>query len=539
MALLVLICIPWALALKAPFIQIDDPTYVTNNPQVLAGLQPQAVAEAFTTNRGDMWIPMTWLSLGADVSLAGVSGQANVSANDEHLELPASFSRLAVVMHTTNVLLHIANVLLLYGFLRLATRSGWRSALVAALFAVHPLRVESVAWITERKDVLSGFFGLLALIMYVKYVRKGGLLRFAGVCLLFALSLMAKPMLVTFPFLLLLLDYWPMQRWRRPGPSNASGESPPRAAPRKAAQPAPEDRAATRTLLLEKLPLLAISAAVSILTLWITISKKSLVPRELNPLGRRIATAIEGYGLYLRDTFYFGKLTVYYPVHPPEIPVVAACGAILLAVTALAVLLVRKKPLVGKPVLVGWLWYLGTLVPTSGLFQMGGQQRADRFTYFPSIGLFILLVWIWPDSWFAAPIRRKIAGFASAAVVLILVVCTSMRIMLWRNPVALYLDAIEHTEHNAYMEGVLASAKENLGLQTEAEFWYRRAIADAPNVDRFHHNLATVLARQGRLREAAAEFSKALQQQPGNPVYQRNYAWAMQKLSESAPASAP
>lgn len=329
------------------FVNVDDPIYVTDNPQVQAPLSATGVAWAFTNAHSGNWQPLTWLSHMLDYQVFGLRAGGH---------------------HLVNVLFHVLNALLLFEVLRRMTRDDassdglWRSAAVAALFALHPLHVESVAWVAERKDVLSTLFWLLTMAAYLGYVRRPSYGRYAWVLAAFALGLMAKSMLVTLPCALLLLDYWPLRRARR----------------------------ASR-LVAEKAPLFALSAAFSAVAVMAQHRGESLMSLEAYPLRWRAANAVVTYVHYLRETVWPTGLAAYYPHPKSALPLwhVAAAGVAILALTVLAVHWRKRRPYL----LVGWLWYVGTLVPVIGLVQIGTQGMADRYTYVPSIGVFIALVW--------------------------------------------------------------------------------------------------------------------------------------------------
>jgi hypothetical protein len=333
----------------------DDNLYVTDNQLVRGGLSWSGLATAFSTTQGaSYWHPLTWLSLMLDVQLFGIR--------------PGE-------LHLVNVLFHAANAVLLFLLLAGMTGAKWRSAFVAALFAFHPLHVESVAWVTERKDVLSTFFGLLTIWAYARYADRPGTARYAWVALFFVLGLLSKPMLVTMPFVLLLLDYWPLGRMDGRVP-RASGAGPVR-------PPVPLTR-----LIAEKLPLLAASAAASVVTA--VAQKQGDVMADLSlGFGLRLANAVVGYVRYLGKTIWPSSLSIFYPHPGPSLPMWQAAGAffILLLITSLVLLRLRQSPWLS----MGWFWFLGMLVPVIGLVQVGAQSIADRYTYLSLVGVFIMI----------------------------------------------------------------------------------------------------------------------------------------------------
>ncbi|HVX84746.1 MAG TPA: tetratricopeptide repeat protein [Phycisphaerae bacterium] len=491
---LLALCVVWLLAVGCPFIGLDDAIYVQQNPLAQQGLVGSGVAgigQVLTSTRGGFWLPMTWLSLGLDATLFGTG--------------PAGF-------HLTNALLHAANVVLVYAFLRGTTGSVWRSFAAAALWGVHPLRVESVAWVSERKDVLSAFFGLLALLAYVRYARTHKLGAYLASAGLLALSLMAKPMLVTFPFLLLVVDYWPLKRWGR----RRGGE-----------------------LAAEKLPFLLLAAIDSYITY--AIQSPHVIGGAGNPFPFRVENAVLSYALYLRDTVYFGGLAVWYPrlyrIEPAD--AVLAVGALAaVTVCVLAVWWRRRGGGGAGGVVAGWLWFLGTLVPAIGLVQSGEQARADRFTYFPAIGVAVLVAWAVPGGWmWRAGMRRVVAGIGAAAVAGSVVV-TAGRLMLWHDPAALYRQGIARTHNNWTLEMYLGDDAKERGDTAGAIAAYTRAVRIAPTLHEIQNNLGSMLAHEGRLDLAVEHFRLAYKTRPDNPVYAENYRRALAMLAtQSAPAS--
>jgi len=449
------------------FVGFDDPQYVTDNARVLSGFTAESVAWAFRTSWMGSWHPLTWLSHMLDAQLYGAD--------------PAGH-------HATGVLLHVANTVALFAVLRAATGARGRSALVAALFGLHPLHVESVAWVAERKDVLSTFFGLLAIAAYVGYVRRPSLVRYALVALAFAASLMSKPMLVTLPFALLLLDYWPL---RRP--------------------PAPRTG-------LDKLPLLAMSLAMAVLTL-LTQAGSMSSERHL-PLDVRVPNAALSAVAYLGQILFPAKLAMYYP-HPylaengfptPSLGWVAAAVALLVAISA-GVAIARRRYLV-----TGWCWYLLTLLPVIGLVQVGLQGRADRYTYVPSIGIFLALVWAGAEA--VAELDRRVPGtrravWGAALLALgILGVATWNQSAYWRDSLTLYEHTLAVTGVNPAIRFNYANELKRAGRAEEAIREYRLTLEATPDDPKVRVNLANALREQGRLEDAALEYRRALEQQP-------------------------
>jgi tetratricopeptide (TPR) repeat protein len=458
-------------ATRYPFVNYDDPDYVTKNEHVTAGLSATGVGWAFTTFRSSNWHPLTWLSLQLDASL---------SRTPDGVPEPFGF-------HLTSVLLHAANAALLFLALRALTGEFWRSAVVALLFAVHPLRVESVAWVSERKDVLSVFFGLLALWAYADYVKRPSPWRYLAVATAFAASLLSKPMLVTLPCLLLVLDWWPLGRvrsladWRRPA--------------------------------VEKLPLLALAAALSALTYFVQARAGTVMGLETFPLSVRAENAAVSYVQYVVKTAWPFGLAVYYP-HPAS-PwgaglsawKVGGAAVLLLAATGGAVVLRRRAPYL----LAGWLWYLGTLVPVIGLLQVGDQAYADRYSYFPQVGILIALCWGVAD---LARRHAETAAAAAAAVALAFAVATGVQLATWRDSTSLWQHDLRSAGPSplAYMN--LGAALGEAGNAAGSEEALREAIKIDRNAVLAHINLGDLLLRQGDLQGAAGEFQTACEVKP-------------------------
>jgi tetratricopeptide (TPR) repeat protein len=454
------------------FINLDDNVYVYENEHVKPGLTLAGIGWAFSTGHGDNWHPLTWISHMFDCQTYGLWPGGH---------------------HLTNVLLHAATAVLLFLVLRQMTGDLWPSAMTAALFAVHPLRVESVAWVAERKDMLSGLFFVLTLGAYARFVRgrRSGA-SYAAVVVLFALGLMAKPMLVTLPFVLLLLDYWPLGRLA-PGSDDNSWPTAGRQALR---------------LVIEKLPLFAL-AAVSCL---VTALVQRMAMKELDhvPFPWRLANAVVAYVAYLGQMIYPAGLTIFYPHPQTGLPAWKIVGAVLVlgAVTVVSVVLGRKRPYAP----VGWFWYLGMAVPVIGLVQVGIQAMADRYTYLPQIGIAMLAAWGAADLLRARPWGRKACWSASIAVLAALMGCTWHQVGTWKDPEALWNHALDCVPRNArayYNLGNHARDKHNdMALAME---YFRAAIEADPQHADAHHNLALCLASQGNQADAAVYYQRALE----------------------------
>jgi len=485
------------------FVQVDDPLYVIENPHVRGGLTLDGVGWALTTGRAANWHPVTWLSHMLDVQAFGVDPGWH---------------------HLTSLLLHVSNALLLFGLLVSLTGATWRSALVAALFAVHPLHVESVAWVAERKDVLSAFFWLLTTWAYVGFVRARKKTLYGLTLVLYALGLMAKPMLVTLPFVLLLLDVWPLERLRvdRPVPATAAsgGHRPKARRVRVRPEAMAGSIAAQWTLVREKIPLFVMAAASSIVTVMVQASGGAVTALDVDPLGLRIQNALVSTVLYLRDTFWPAGLTMLYP-YPTSIPgwQVAGALAVLVSVSWLAWRQRQTRPWL----LVGWLWYLGTLVPVSGIVRVGLQARADRYTYLPLVGFFIVVAW-----GVAALVERTPRLHPAVAVAALVAVLGCARVAraqayVWEDNVALWTRATMQTmnvgEYDAHMS--LGTAVGNQGRLEEAKEHFAAAVRLRPGSDAARLNLGIAFANLGRKADAARELDEALRLNPGNETAAR------------------
>ncbi len=478
---LIVLMLPWGLALGCQFIHIDDADYVYRNPHVMGGLSWGNITWAFSNVELHFYQPMTWLSLMLDATLMGPQ--------------PWGF-------HLGNVLFHAANTLLVFGFLRQTTLKTGRAFVAAAFFSIHPLRVESVAWVTERKDVLFAFFGLLALLAYVRFVRTRGWKWYSAALVLYVLSLLSKAVLMPLPVLLLLVDYWPLGR---------------------------SFRREWRGMLLEKVPFALVAGGIA----WITLYAVRATSVDLSgyiPLWQRIGNAFVSLVMYLRDTFYFGRLSILYPFEPLPAEEIIAAMAVIGVLTGAVLWAAWKRLEWGRPVCLGWCWFLLTIAPMLGLVQTGIQSRADRFTYFPSIGLAIALTWLWPERFnLKVPLVRMRNGVVAGG--LIVAACfTCLQLFLWQNRLALYLSGIEHTRQNWYLMARVGDACGDKG-QNElamkhpeqaaayfqmAEDYFQRSIAIEPNDYVCRNNFGALLEQEGRLREALGQYRAAEKLRPGD-----------------------
>jgi Tfp pilus assembly protein PilF len=483
--LIVATLLVYAQASQFGFVLIDDPIDVSQNPHVQSGLSLQNVIWSFTAFHDGNWMPFNWLSLMLDTTVYGFRSGG---------------------YHITNVLLHVANTVLLFAFLVRATGNELRSAFVAALFGLHPLHVESVAWIAERKDVLSTLFGLMALLAYLNYATRGRRWSFAACFLCFVCSLLAKQTLVTLPFVFLLLDFWPFARLRLPFlRAILLNDESDRTRAGRAAHAAPVRSLAW--LIAEKVPFLVASAAFCVVAVMAQAPSQAARAFTTLPLTIRCANAVVAYVAYLGKTFLPINLAVYYPHPGTEVswPTVCVAATLLAAISAAAIVSVRRYPFV----FVGWAWYLGTLVPMIGIVQVGGQQMADRYTYFPLIGLFVALVWLISELIPAGALRARIAPTAAIASLAILTATTYVQVGYWRDDQTLFEHALESARDNSFSRNKLGCALVQQGRLTEAIQQFETAARLDPHAIDPQFNLGLVLQNLGRL-DAAADHYRAV-----------------------------
>jgi len=462
------------------FVGLDDDRYVTENYLVQNGLTTEGILKAFTTFTLGLWTPLTSLSHMLIYDMYGLNPGGH---------------------HLANLLFHIANTLLLFFVLRRMTGNLWQCAFVAALFALHPLRVESVAWVTERKDVLSTFFWMLTIWGYLRYVKHPGIYRYLLVILFFILGLMAKPMLVTLPFVLLLLDYWPLYRFQY-GHSGTLDK--------------PRQWKLVFHLILEKIPFLVLSVITSVLT-CIGVRKEGTVFTSVDviPYVTRITDALVVYVKYIEKMIWPSKLAVYYPHHEMfswwEITV--ACF-LFVTMSFLSIRVMKRSPYV----IVGWLWYVGTLVPVLGIARAEQQINliADRFTYVPLIGLFIIIAWGANDLLSRWCYRRIILSIAGGIVISILIILTWKQVQYWENSITLFKHTLKHTSNNYRIHNNLGLALDKQGRTEEAIEHYLQALRIRPDDVDAHNNLGNAFIRKGNIKEAIVHFRKALSINPNN-----------------------
>jgi Flp pilus assembly protein TadD len=462
------------------FINYDDPDYVTDNANVQAGLTVKGALWALTTTHAGNWHPVTWLSHMLDCQLFGMNASGP---------------------HWVNLGLHLATTLLLFLALKDMSGAMWRSAFVAALFACHPLHVQSVAWISERKDLLSGLFAVLTLLAYTRYCRQKSWRWYLAALFFFALGLMSKPMLVTLPLILLLLDFWPLGRVPALSPGGKKGPSRLR-----------NYAGIWRLLIAEKLPFWLLAGASSILTFWAQHKAGYVIPVEALPWQMRISHSAVFYAMYLGKVFWPGNLSVFYPyprMQPGEI-----VGAVLLLVCG-SVWCIRQAR--SRPYLcVGWFWFLVMLVPVIGLVQVGLQSIADRYTYLPSIGVFIIAAWALAEAAAVSRVWRAGVALGAAALLAAGMVATRSELGYWRDSVTLFRRAAEVTETNCAVSYLLGAALRASGDLAGAASSYRSALRANPKFDAARMELGNVLFLQKEYAEAAVQFSEILRLNPGH-----------------------
>jgi tetratricopeptide (TPR) repeat protein len=471
------------------FLKIDDDEYVTYNPHVRAGLTRPSLWWDLTTFHSYNWHPLTWMSLQLDYQLFGLQ--------------PWGY-------HATNLLLHTANTILLFVALRRLTGAVWRSAAVAAFFAVHPLHVESVAWVAERKDLLSALFWMLALWAYAGYAERSGLARYLLVVLAFLASLLSKPMAVTLPCVLLLLDYWPLGRLRFGGdPETRIEDRGSRIEKGNVRSSILDPRTSRFLILAEKLPLLALAGGVCVITLL--AQRGAVKTLEQFSLPVRLLNALLAYVGYIGKLFWPHPLAAFYPHPGARLPIAqaAAAGVLLASISAWVLLQPRQRGYL----VVGWFWYLGTLVPVIGLVQVGSHAVADRYTYLPLIGLFLMLVWGVPD-FLTRPHKPEAAALLCACVV-----ATRLHIPSWHNTLTVWLHALEVTpEHNAQAHAGVGQALQESGSIQEALGHFEEVVRLEPDRATSHLNLGLVLGMLGRMDEAESHLRRAVQLDPQDAV---------------------
>jgi Tfp pilus assembly protein PilF len=465
------------------FLNFDDNLYVTQNPHVRAGLTADGIAWAFKDSSTGTWHPLTWLSLMLDSQLYGIN--------------PGAF-------HLTGLFFHVVNALLVFLVFFRMTGARLRSGFVAALFALHPLHVESVSWIAERKDVLSTFFWLLTMWTYIRYVEKPGIFRYAFMLLFFVLGLLAKPMLVTLPFVLLLVDYWPLCRIQKNSSLRIS------------------------RLVLEKIPLIALAGISSGLTFFYQRASGAMSSSEILTFSRRAANSTVSYVDYIDKMFWPVNLSVFYPF-PVTIPVWKLTASLLFLVCMSFIVIRQARRAPWFP--VGWFWYLGTLVPVIGLVQVGAQAQADRYTYVPLIGLFVVIAWGLPDllprRWISERYARAVLPILVIGFFSFLIFISRSQAQYWQNSVTLFEHALDVTTDNAVAHDQLGIVLCGEGKTEEGVTNFNEALRINPAFTDAHINLGNALVTQGKIQEAISHYTFALNIYPNDATAQNDLANAL------------
>lgn len=487
LALVAVTLVAYAGVWQNGFVSWDDPYYVSENPHVLSGLTWNGVVWAFTSTQGANWHPVTWLSHMMDVQLFGPDPGMH---------------------HAVSLVLHVVNTVLLFGVLHRMTGALGRSAFVAAIFAVHPLHVESVAWAAERKDVLSTLFWMLTIAAYLAYVERPHWRRYLLLAVVFSLGLMAKPMLVTLPFVLLLLDLWPLARKQQTG---------------------------WYALVREKIPLIGLALALSVVTFLAQRHAGAVQQLVGVPLGLRVANALVSYTRYIGKTVWPAGLAALYPF-PESLAGWKIAGAmIVLAAASIAAIAWRSR----RPyVLVGWFWYLGTLVPVIGFVQVGYQAMADRYTYIPMIGLSIIVAWGANEMLAVWPPRRAVLATAASALILASVALTRAQVQFWRDGVTLWRHTVAVTRGSFIAQTNLGYELAQRGRFAEAADQYREALRTSPNYLLARQNLGLALASQGKYADAIDQYQTALRLQPTNAVLRADFGLALANAQRDGDAIA-
>lgn len=475
------------------FVSFDDAEYITRNTVVARGLTAQGVILAFTKSYAANWHPLTWLSHMLDVELFGLEPRSH---------------------HLVGLAIHLSTALVLLLVLRQMTGRAGPSLFVAGLFALHPLHVESVASAAERKDLLSGFFWAVTMAAYLRYARRPGVLRYLPVLLCFLLGLMSKPMVVTLPIVLLLLDYWPLRRLHV-------------SIARRRRLPA---------LALEKLPLFAMSMLSVLITIKAQSTSGAVRSLESFPPAARAANAILSYARYVGKAMWPSALAVFYPLEAHRLgePGVLLATGFLTAGSLLAVALRRSAPWL----LTGWLWYLVTLLPVIGLIQVGDQAMADRYTYLPLLGIFVAFAWSFPVAAARRPLAQGVLAAMAAGTLLLLCGLARRQVAVWRSDETLFRHAINVTKDNWKAMQSLGMAREAAGDRAGALRLYRESIRLQPGSSRGHYHYALALDDDGRAAEAIEELRAAVGAKPSDPVYRITLAVLLSRQGRDAEAEA-
>jgi len=506
------------------FVNFDDLTYTVENPAVRGGLNTEGITWALTEGHkiDGNWMPLTWLSLTLDAHFHGINAGG---------------------FHFTNVLLHALNSVLLYWVLQSMTAAPWRSGLAAALFAVHPLHVESVAWVAERKDVLSTFFGLLAIAVYVRYAQRparheSGRIWYLFALVLFVASLMSKQMLVTLPCVLLLLDYWPLRRVelapRSALPGDVATEDSAAAVVDRSASERAFPKQSMPHVLAEKLPFLLLSVVFSTIVFFAQRDAGNVSTLTERPLATRSLNAVTAYAAYLRKTVWPDDLAIMYPYPAGGISAmeVALSGLLLLAIAVIVLWQARRSPYL----LVGWLWFLGTLVPVIGLVQVGDQRMADRYTYVPLIGIFVAVAWSCGVMAARSDRSRIVVCALAAAALAGLAVVSVRQVSVWQNSETLFVHALAVTRDNATAHVKVAGAYSSRGEEQLAIEHLRSALKIRPQDALAHYSLGVLAERQDRDDDAERHYRQSIEIEPQFAAAHTNLAVILDRQGQAEAA---
>ncbi len=494
--LVILSMIVYCRVIRNEFVHYDDDTYIFKNPYIQTGISIDNIKWAFTTDHGGNWHPLTWISHMTDSQLFGM--------------------KKAGWHHLVNLLWHVINTVLLFIMLSRMTGAVWQSAFVAALFAVHPLNVETVAWASERKSVLSTFFWFMTILLYINYVKSRSIKSYVFSILFFLMGLLSKPMVVTLPFVLLLLDFWPLNRTPlyRTGADDNQQET-----------TEPHDITVVGTsllnkLLFEKVPFFILAMIFCIVTLFVQESAGSVASLDAIPFSSRITNALLSYFMYIYMMVWPVDLAVLYPHSGmPQVWQYTISGIFLISVTFLVVKAARRFPYLG----FGWFWYLGTLVPVIGIVQAGGQSMADRYAYLPLIGIFIMIAWGVSD----IPVKkhhfsRSLYAGLAAVIIFAFSCVTFVQTGYWKNSIALFKRTVSVTKGNYVMYNNLGNAYMRVDRLDDAMFYCREALKIKPNSIEVLNNLGNILLKKGEVDEAVSLLAKAMKINPNHMIVRKN-----------------
>jgi tetratricopeptide (TPR) repeat protein len=477
------------------FVTYDDESYITKNTFIKAGFTSESIIWAFTSGYAANWHPLTWLSHMLDIELYGLNPMGH---------------------HWSNLQIHIVNVVLLFLFLRLMTGAIWKSAFVSALFAIHPMHVESVAWVAERKDVLCAFFWILSMWAYVLYVRQPNKTRYLLLIILFVLGLMSKPMIVTLPFTLLLLDFWPLYRFQSIIQERKSNVF-----------------QALLTLVWEKIPLFILSTVSSFITFWVQHHGGAVASMTSLPFESRVANAIVSYTSYIWKMVWPLNLAVLYPLREWHYGQVIISGLLLSILTILAFWARKRFPYF----FVGWLWFLGTMIPVIGLVQVGVQRMADRYTYIPFIGLFIVVAWGMADISSKWSRLKNIQRLFAGVMLIFFAIAAWFQAGTWENGITLFFHTVKVTHNNSIAYCGLGQAFDRHGKYNEAVRYYLKALQINPNFADAHYELGVTLEKQGYSTKALKQYSEALRIKPNYAKVHNNIGVILSNQGKSKEAS--